>query len=123
MCLLLPTGTVRCAPTGVFVKVSLMNHNKFVKCKRTSAILGSVSPVYNETFSFKADPSELDTASLSLTVLQITEGDSKAWEGEAGDTGLEQCKARGSWVVGRVKGCPQVELSLLLRKETSSQRA
>lgn len=109
-------------PTGVFVKVSLMNHNKFVKCKRTSAVLGSVSPVYNETFSFKADPSELDTASLSLTVLQITEGDSKAWEGEAGDTGLEQRKARGSWVVGRVKGCPQVELPLLLRKETGSQR-
>ncbi|XP_052589922.1 synaptotagmin-15 isoform X2 [Peromyscus californicus insignis] len=60
---------------SVFVKVSLMNHNKFVKCKRTSAVLGSVNPVYNETFSFKADPSELDTASLSLTVLQITEGD------------------------------------------------
>lgn len=60
---------------SVFVKVSLMNHNKFVKCKRTSAVLGSVSPVYNETFSFKAAPSELDTASLSLTVLQITEGD------------------------------------------------
>ncbi|XP_076787595.1 synaptotagmin-15 isoform X2 [Arvicanthis niloticus] len=59
----------------VFVKVSLMNHNKFVKCKRTSAVLGSVNPVYNETFSFKADTNELDTASLSLVVLQITEGD------------------------------------------------
>lgn len=60
---------------SVFVKVSLMNHNKFVKCKRTSAVLGSVNPVYNETFSFKADTNELDTASLSLVVLQITEGD------------------------------------------------
>ncbi|XP_036591900.1 synaptotagmin-15-like [Trichosurus vulpecula] len=60
---------------SVFVKVSLMNHNKFVKCKRTSAVLGSPNPVYNETFSFKADPEELDTASLSLTVLQNTEGD------------------------------------------------
>lgn len=60
---------------SVFVKVSLMNHNKFVKCKRTSAVLGSVNPVYNETFSFKADANELDTASLSLVVLQITEGD------------------------------------------------
>ncbi|XP_040603821.1 synaptotagmin-15 [Mesocricetus auratus] len=60
-------------PTGVFVKVSLMNHNKSVKSKRTSAVLGSVNPVYNETFSLKADASELDTASLSPTVLQITD--------------------------------------------------
>ncbi|XP_051062799.1 synaptotagmin-15-like [Phodopus roborovskii] len=59
---------------SVFIKVSLMNHNKFVKCKRTS-VLGSVNPVYNETFSFKAHANELDTASLSLTVLQIQEGD------------------------------------------------
>nr|XP_019571674.1 PREDICTED: synaptotagmin-15 isoform X1 [Rhinolophus sinicus] len=60
---------------SVFVKVSLMNHNKFVKCKRTSAVLGSVNPVYNETFSFKAEPTELDTASLCLTVMQTTKGD------------------------------------------------
>ncbi|XP_011846368.1 PREDICTED: synaptotagmin-15 [Mandrillus leucophaeus] len=60
---------------SVFVKVSLMNHNKFVKCKKTSAVLGSINPVYNETFSFKADATELDTASLSLTVVQNTEGD------------------------------------------------
>ncbi|EDL24872.1 mCG4597, partial [Mus musculus] len=66
-------------PPSVFVKVSLMNHNKFVKCKRTSAVLGSVNPVYNETFSFKVDTNELDTASLSLVVLQTTEGNSKAW--------------------------------------------
>uniref|UniRef100_A0A8C0XWK2 C2 domain-containing protein n=1 Tax=Castor canadensis TaxID=51338 RepID=A0A8C0XWK2_CASCN len=63
---------------SVFVKVSLMNHNKYVKCKKTSAVLGSVNPVYNETFSFKADAAELDTASLSLLVLQSVEGDSKA---------------------------------------------
>lgn len=72
----LPATGVHC-PSGVFVKVSLMNQNKFVKCKKTSAVLGSVNPVYNETFSFKADATELDTASLSLTVLQSTEGDSK----------------------------------------------
>ncbi|XP_045882120.1 synaptotagmin-15-like [Meles meles] len=60
---------------SVFVKVSLMNHNKFVKCKKTSAVLGSANPVYSETFSFKADPTELDTASLSLTVLQSTRGE------------------------------------------------
>ncbi|KAI4529241.1 hypothetical protein MG293_020489 [Ovis ammon polii] len=62
-------------PAGVFVKVSLMNHNKFVKCKKTSAVLGSTNPVYSETFSFKANPAELDTASLSLTVMQSTEAD------------------------------------------------
>ncbi|XP_047559320.1 synaptotagmin-15-like isoform X1 [Lutra lutra] len=60
---------------SVFVKVSLMNHNKFVKCKKTSAVLGSANPVYSETFSFKANPVELDTASLSLTVLQSTRGE------------------------------------------------
>ncbi|GAB1298728.1 Synaptotagmin-15 [Apodemus speciosus] len=60
---------------SVFVKVSLMSHNKLVKRKRTSTALGSVNPVYNETFSFKADTNELDTASLSLEVLQITEGE------------------------------------------------
>ncbi|KAB1270890.1 Synaptotagmin-15 [Camelus dromedarius] len=61
--------------SSVFVKVSLINHNKFVKCKKTSAVLGSADPVYNETFSFRADPTELDTASLRLTVLQSAEGD------------------------------------------------
>ncbi|XP_045424974.1 synaptotagmin-15 isoform X4 [Lemur catta] len=60
---------------SVFVRVSLMNHNKFVKCKKTSAVLGSINPVYNETFSFKTDATELDTASLSLTVMQNLEGD------------------------------------------------
>ncbi|KAM8776485.1 LOW QUALITY PROTEIN: synaptotagmin-15-like [Rhynchonycteris naso] len=51
---------------SVFVKLSLMNHNKFVKCKKTSAVLGSAN-LYSETFNFKANPAELDTASLSLT--------------------------------------------------------
>ncbi|XP_060047197.1 synaptotagmin-15 isoform X2 [Erinaceus europaeus] len=58
---------------SVFVKVSLMNHNQFVKCKKTTAVLGSANPVYSETFSFKVDRIELDTASLSLIVLQGTE--------------------------------------------------
>ncbi|XP_034518713.1 synaptotagmin-15 isoform X2 [Ailuropoda melanoleuca] len=73
-CLALPAHGPHC-PLGVFVKVSLMNHNKFVKCKKTSAVLGSANPVYSETFSFKADPTELDTASLSLTVLQSAGGE------------------------------------------------
>lgn len=55
-----------------------MNHNKVVKCKKTSAVLGSANPVYSETFSFRADPVELDTASLSLTVVQSARGESKA---------------------------------------------
>ncbi|NXC33820.1 SYT15 protein, partial [Campylorhamphus procurvoides] len=60
---------------GVYVKVSLMNHNKFIKSKKTAAVLGTPSPVYNETFSFKADQTELDTASLSLSVLQSIKGE------------------------------------------------
>ncbi|XP_061490997.1 synaptotagmin-15 isoform X2 [Rhineura floridana] len=60
---------------GVFVKVSLMNHNQFIKSKRTMAVLASSDPLYNETFSFKVDQLELDTASLSLSILQEAEGD------------------------------------------------
>nr|XP_033797013.1 synaptotagmin-15 isoform X1 [Geotrypetes seraphini] len=60
---------------SVYVKVSLMNHNKFIKCKKTAAVLGTINPVYNETFSFKVDQAELDTASLSLSLLQNMEGD------------------------------------------------
>lgn len=71
-----PARGLHCS-TGVSVRVSLMNHNKFIKCKKTSAVLGSANPVYSETFSFQAGPTELDTASLSLTVLQSAEGDSK----------------------------------------------
>ncbi|XP_075790933.1 synaptotagmin-15 isoform X2 [Pelodiscus sinensis] len=60
---------------SVYIKVSLMNHNKFIKCKKTAAVVGSPNPVYNETFSFKADQTELDTASVSLSVLQRAEGE------------------------------------------------
>lgn len=74
LCLPLPAHGPHC-PLGVFVKVSLMNHNKFVKCKKTSAVLGSANPVYSETFSFRANPAELDTASLSLTVVQSARGE------------------------------------------------
>lgn len=77
LCLPLPAHGPHC-PLGVFVKVCLMNHNKVVKCKKTSAVLGSANPVYSETFSFRADPVELDTASLSLTVVQSARGESKA---------------------------------------------
>lgn len=77
-----------------------MNHNKFVKCKKTSAVLGSINPVYNETFSFKADATELDTASLSLTVVQNTEGDSKTTPHPGllgrGPQGAAECSGRGS---------------------------
>lgn len=106
MCpLLLPTSV--CAlPTGVFVKVSLMNHNKLVKCKRTSTVLGSVNPVYNETFSFKADTNELDTASLSLVVLQITEGDSKAWGTGSRGHGVGAMGRRGDSAVGSTQWLP-----------------
>uniref|UniRef100_A0A8D2JIU3 C2 domain-containing protein n=1 Tax=Varanus komodoensis TaxID=61221 RepID=A0A8D2JIU3_VARKO len=58
---------------GVFVKVSLMNHNQVIKSKRTSTIVGSPNPLYNETLSFKVGQLDLDTASLSLSVLQDAE--------------------------------------------------
>ncbi|KAJ7324337.1 hypothetical protein JRQ81_017357 [Phrynocephalus forsythii] len=60
---------------GAFVKVSLMNHNQIVRTKRTSAVIGSSDPLFNETFSFKAEQLDLDTTSLSLSVLQEAEGE------------------------------------------------
>lgn len=59
---------------GVCVRVSLMHHNQLIKSKRTTAIVGSSNPLYNETFSFKVDQLDLDATSLNLTVLQ---GDGK----------------------------------------------
>ncbi|XP_077310991.1 synaptotagmin-15-like isoform X1 [Lithobates pipiens] len=61
--------------SSAFVKVSLMNHNRFIKSKKTAVVLGTPNPVYNETFSFKLEQSELDTASLSFSILQNAEGD------------------------------------------------
>ncbi|XP_069835308.1 synaptotagmin-15-like isoform X4 [Dendropsophus ebraccatus] len=61
--------------SSAYVKVSLMNHNRFIKSKKTATVLGTPNPVYNETFSFKLEQNELDTASLSLSVLQNIEGD------------------------------------------------
>ncbi|KAM6443706.1 synaptotagmin-15-like [Liasis olivaceus] len=55
---------------GVFVRVSLMHHNQFIKSKRTTAVIGSSNPLYNETFSFRVDQLDLDATSLSLSVLQ-----------------------------------------------------
>ncbi|NXY89481.1 SYT15 protein, partial [Alcedo cyanopectus] len=60
---------------SVYVKVSLMSHQKLIKSKKTAAVVGSPNPVYNETFSFKAEQTELDTRSLSLSVLQSIKGE------------------------------------------------
>ncbi|KAM5142277.1 synaptotagmin-15 [Mantella aurantiaca] len=67
--------------SSAFVKVSLMNHNRFIKSKKTAVVLGTPNPVYNETFSFKLEQSELDTASLSLSILQNSEGDKTNLQG------------------------------------------
>ncbi|KAG8435027.1 hypothetical protein GDO86_013116 [Hymenochirus boettgeri] len=68
--------TEECDVTAsAFVKVSLMNHNKFIKCKKTATLQGTPNPVYNETLSFKVEQVALDTASLSLAVFQSAEGD------------------------------------------------
>ncbi|OCT59775.1 synaptotagmin-15 [Xenopus laevis] len=61
--------------SSAFVKVSFMNHNKLIKCKKTASVCGTANPVYNETFSLKVENTELDTASLSLAVFQNAQGD------------------------------------------------
>ncbi|KAK2507997.1 hypothetical protein MC885_009932 [Smutsia gigantea] len=83
---------------SVSVRVSPMNHNKFVKFKKTSAVLGSASPVYSDTFSFQAGPAELDTARLSLTALQSTEGDKPpAGQGGGGPCMYARGKQLAHW--------------------------
>ncbi|NXS47438.1 SYT15 protein, partial [Balaeniceps rex] len=62
--------------TRLLGTVELLSPDKFWRgTAETAAVLGSPNPVYNETFSFKADQTELDTASLSLSVLQSIKGE------------------------------------------------
>lgn len=95
-----------------------MNHNKFVKCKKTSAVLGSTNPVYSGP-SASSNPRRAGHRSLSLTVMQSTEADSKA------------APSRSAWGVGLRRGCLLAfsgpfggswMVSVLCPKETSAQR-
>nr|XP_005992468.1 PREDICTED: synaptotagmin-15 [Latimeria chalumnae] len=61
---------------NTYVKVSLINYNKFIKSKKTAVVHGTPNPVFNETFGFKLNQSQLDTASLSLSVYQNAEEES-----------------------------------------------
>lgn len=52
--------------TGCLVQVSLQNHTRLVKSKRTGVTRGEPDPIFNETFSFKLPATELDSASITL---------------------------------------------------------
>ncbi|XP_067828440.1 synaptotagmin-15 [Heptranchias perlo] len=49
---------------NAYVKVSLMNHNRFLMSKKTTVVPQTSHPVFNEIFHVKVDQSELDAASL-----------------------------------------------------------
>ena len=54
----------------VYVRVSLLQQNKVVKTKRTDVVRRSVSPSFNESFTFRMPQSVVDVCSVSITVLQ-----------------------------------------------------
>ncbi|XP_035671158.1 synaptotagmin-15-like isoform X2 [Branchiostoma floridae] len=56
-------------------RVTLMNSNHVLKTKKTSVVTNSSDPLYNESFNFKLSPTQLDTSSLSVAIVQVTPGD------------------------------------------------
>ncbi|CAH1246575.1 ABC7-42404400C24.1 [Branchiostoma lanceolatum] len=56
-------------------RVTLMNSNHVLKTKKTNVVTNSSDPLYNESFNFKLSPTQLDTSSLSVAILQVTPGD------------------------------------------------
>ncbi|XP_078578799.1 synaptotagmin-15-like isoform X1 [Branchiostoma floridae x Branchiostoma japonicum] len=56
-------------------RVTLMNSNHVLKTKKTNVVTNSSDPLYNESFNFKLSPTQLDTSSLSVAIVQVTPGD------------------------------------------------
>jgi len=54
----------------VYVRVSLLQQNKVLKTKRTEVVRRSVSPSFNESFTFRMSQSVVDVSSVSITVMQ-----------------------------------------------------
>lgn len=51
-----------------------MQQGKIVKSKRTDMVKRNVSPVFNESFTFKLPVASLDMASISFTAMQYVTG-------------------------------------------------
>ncbi|XP_059158664.1 synaptotagmin-15-like [Physella acuta] len=58
----------------IYAKVNLMVQNKQVKAKKTEMIKKTSSPNFNESFTFKVSVTSLDTASITVGVMQHVSG-------------------------------------------------
>nr|XP_022315982.1 synaptotagmin-15-like isoform X2 [Crassostrea virginica]XP_022319655.1 synaptotagmin-15-like isoform X2 [Crassostrea virginica] len=61
-------------PSDTYVKVCVLVQNKVVKTKKTEVHKKTDTPNYNESFTFKLPVTSLDSASLSLTIMQHSSG-------------------------------------------------
>lgn len=57
-----------------YVKVCVLVQNRVVKTKKTEVLKKTDSPNYNESFILKLPVTSLDSASLSLTIMQHSSG-------------------------------------------------
>jgi ferric-dicitrate binding protein FerR (iron transport regulator) len=57
-----------------YVRVSLNQHYRTVKVKRTAAVKGTASPNYSECFNFRVPAAQVDVTSVSFQVLQAVSG-------------------------------------------------
>ena len=65
--------------TDTYVKVCVLVQNKVVKTKKTEVHKKTDTPNYNESFTFKLPVTSLDSASLSLTIMQHSSGHKGEW--------------------------------------------
>jgi hypothetical protein len=56
------------------VRVSLNQHYRTVKVKRTATVKGTDSPNFSECFNFRIPAAQVDVTSVSLQVLQAVSG-------------------------------------------------
>ena len=54
--------------TDPFVKVSLLQHGKALKTRKTSIKKNTIDPVFNESINFNVTPDMLESISLVVTV-------------------------------------------------------
>ncbi|XP_078453836.1 synaptotagmin-15-like isoform X2 [Lampetra planeri] len=95
----------------VHVRATLLNQNQRVRDKGTGRARGCPSPLYNETLSFPLPPSNLDSSSLSLCVLQTGTG-----AGDGGELTLGRVVV-GPFMYARGRGLEHWEEMIAKPKE------
>jgi C2 domain. len=57
-----------------YVRVTLNQHYRTVKIKRTSTVKGTDSPNFSECFNFRVPSAQIDVTSVGFQVLQAVSG-------------------------------------------------